>query len=701
MANENAQDDDSQIRALLLHTPVADKNTAETRQWTGEAGGSNEFAAHVHVTGTDVAIGGGTEYTEGATDATITGTAIMWEDSGDTLRAVSAAKPLPIGDGGGSITVDGTVTVNEPVSVDDNGGSLTVDAVDLDIRPLVNTDVVTAELSAVDNAVLDAIAASVAAIDTDTTTIIGHVDGIEGLLTTIDTDTGAMVTDLAAIEVLLTTIEGNQLPDGHNVTIDNPGDIGGGTEYTVNAVAPSDPVGKAIVVERDDALSALTEIEGDWTNLRGTAEGALWTQDFNSDAILADTTSIKTAVEIIDNAIAGTEMQVDVVAALPAGTNIIGSIDHIESYIKPGTDGDMLGKQVDQASNGDDTGVMVLQKRVESPSEITPEAGDYTQFQSNLNGSTWVAIEDGAGGQITSFGGGTQYTEGDTDASITGTAMLMEGALNTLLPVQGTVADGLLVNLGSNNDVTVTSVTPGSLATNLGKTEDAAHTSGDTGVMMLGVRNEALSALADTNLDYAPIGTDRNGAVILSGIGTTQVIGDIAHDDSDTSSNNPVKIGGRAKSSAPTAVVNDDMVNAYFDLQGYQFTHPVRVISGTNTFQSAVRIDDSPTSDTSSSFDASLYSRGRMFMIVDSTGTSTHELQIIVQYSDDDSTYYDVQESFYGDLRYEDAATATAVNHSVPFPEPLAKYIKTKIVGVNTTSSNYFDVTIKGQFYTQ
>jgi len=37
-----------------------------------------------------------TEYTEGDTDASITGIAIMWEDTSDTLRAVSAAKPLPI-----------------------------------------------------------------------------------------------------------------------------------------------------------------------------------------------------------------------------------------------------------------------------------------------------------------------------------------------------------------------------------------------------------------------------------------------------------------------------------------------------------------------------------------------------------------------------------------------------------------------------
>jgi hypothetical protein len=72
--------------------------------------------------------------------------------------------------------------------------------------------------------------------------------------------------------------------------------IGGGTEYVVNAVVPADPTGKAIVVERDDIITTVAEAAGDWTNLRGTEEGALWTQDFNSDAIL-------TALELLDNAV--------------------------------------------------------------------------------------------------------------------------------------------------------------------------------------------------------------------------------------------------------------------------------------------------------------------------------------------------------------------------------------------------------------
>jgi len=60
-----------------------------------------------------------------------------------------------------------------------------------------------------------------------------------------------------------------------------------------------------------------------------------------------------------------------------------------------------------------------------------------------------VEITAGGGGG----GAGTQYTEGDTDASITGTVAMMEGAGNALVPAQGTVADGLLVNLGANNDI--------------------------------------------------------------------------------------------------------------------------------------------------------------------------------------------------------------------------------------------------------
>lgn len=61
-----------------------------------------------------------------------------------------------------------------------------------------------------------------------------------------------------------------------------------------------------------------------------------------------------------------------------------------------------------------------------------------------------------------------------------------------------------------------TSVTPGGGAAHLGKAEDAGHTSGDTGVMMLSVRQDTATQLAGSADDYNPITTDAEGRVHVS-----------------------------------------------------------------------------------------------------------------------------------------------------------------------------------------
>ncbi len=59
-------------------------------------------------------------------------------------------------------------------------------------------------------------------------------------------------------------------------------------------------------------------------------------------------------------------------------------------------------------------------------------------------------------------------------------------------------------------DVDVTSIVPGVAATNLGKAEDAAHTSGDVGVMALAVAKAAAAALGAEG-DYEPLEVDAYG----------------------------------------------------------------------------------------------------------------------------------------------------------------------------------------------
>lgn len=110
-------------------------------------------AMKVSIVNDDAGIGGGTQYTEGDTDESITGNALMWEDTSDTLRAVSAAKPLPVDLG-------------------------------------TNNDVTVASLPL----------PSGAATAANQSTIAGHVDGIEALLVTIDTDTSNIAAALPALE---------------------------------------------------------------------------------------------------------------------------------------------------------------------------------------------------------------------------------------------------------------------------------------------------------------------------------------------------------------------------------------------------------------------------------------------------------------------------------------------------------------------
>lgn len=122
-----------------------------------------------------------------------------------------------------------------------------------------------------------------------------------------------------------------------------------------------------------------------------------------------------------------------------------------------GGDGGGTEYTQDAAAPANPVGPVRSLVRVDTPSSVGAD-GDIVTQKGTAYGAAYVTLLDASGATPT-IGGGVQYTEGDTDASITGTTMLMEGGSNTLVPAQGTVADGLLVNLGNNNDVVVTGTT--------------------------------------------------------------------------------------------------------------------------------------------------------------------------------------------------------------------------------------------------
>lgn len=109
----------------------------------------------------------------------------------------------------------------------------------------------------------------------------------------------------------------------------------------------------------------------------------------------------------------------------------------------------------------------------------------------------------------------------DNIVSGSGANISQLGGTSTATGNGGVTAGALRVTLANDStgvvDKIVTSVVPGTSATHLGKAEDAAHTTGDTGVFALGVRNDTLADVTTTTADYSQVSTDLKGRVMTAG----------------------------------------------------------------------------------------------------------------------------------------------------------------------------------------
>lgn len=166
------------------------------------------------------------------------------------------------------------------------------------------------------------------------------------------------------------------------------------------------------------------------------------------------------------------------------------------------------------------------------------------------------AVNATLGAETTKVIGTVNIAAAQTLATVTtvGTVSAVT-AISNALPAGTNAIGKLAANTGVDiGDVDVTSVIPGTTATSLGKAEDAAHTSGDTGVMALAVRRDADTTLADTTGDYAPLQVNAAGSLkvaITSGAGSGGTsIADAAAFTRATTSVTPV--AGVVETSAPT-----------------------------------------------------------------------------------------------------------------------------------------------------
>jgi hypothetical protein len=120
----------------------------------------------------------------------------------------------------------------------------------------------------------------------------------------------------------------------------------------------------------------------------------------------------------------------------------------------------LLSYAEDSAAASGDDGSFVLAVRQDTLASSTSADGDYAAFKVNSVGSLYT--NDSAGNAL----------------------------LTTIDADTGTISTTL---------------------TDFSKAEDAAHVSGDKGIMALAVRNDAGTALAGTDGDYIPLSTDSTG----------------------------------------------------------------------------------------------------------------------------------------------------------------------------------------------
>lgn len=371
--------------------------------------------------------GGGIQYTEGDTDASITGTAMLWEDGGNTLRPVSTSLRLPVA----ATLTDGTdiadildLSNSNPLAVaivDSNGdqiasfgGGIQYTQGDTDATitgTVAMMEVGSDTLQPVQGTVADGLLVNLGA--NNDVTVTGSVTANAG--TNLNTSLLALESggNLAAAATSLAAI-----------------DLGIPAALGQAAMAASMPV---VIASNQSAVPISAASLPLPTGAATEATLALVLAETSS--IAAEDFATQTTLAAINaKLVSGTDIG-DVTINNAAGASAVNIQDGGNTITVDGTvAATQSGAWSVRLTDGTDT------------------ADIFDLANSN---PLSVAIVDASGDQITSFGGGVQYTEGATDASITGTAMLMEGAADTLLPVQGTVADGLLVNLGSNNDVVV------------------------------------------------------------------------------------------------------------------------------------------------------------------------------------------------------------------------------------------------------
>lgn len=564
--------------------------------------------------------GGGTQYTEGDTDASVTGTVAMWEDTSDTLRAVSAAKPLPVnivagaGSGGTASADDadftaGTTSGTPAMGVYESTPSSVTDG---DLGTLGITAGRRLKTSATIDAALPAGTNAIGKLAANSGVDIGDVDVTSSALPTgastlaeqqsqtthLATIAGDTTSIQTAVEALDNSVDGNYLNVNMNIA---------GTDVIAGAGVITAQTQRVTIATDDEVNNLLGTIDADTSILAGAVTGT----EMQVDVLTMPTTTVQaTNLDIRDLTSVS-----DSVAAAQSGT---WNVTNVSGTVSLPTGASTLGEQQTQTTHlatiaGDTTDI---ETAVELIDDTVATLGTTTYTEAATKGLIMGAIRRDA--DTTLVDTTNEATPLQVDAA---GRLKVEAFSGETLPVSltsttvtGTVAvtqSGTWDEVGINdsgNSITVDYATTGS-GTATGALRVELPTNGTGVIATVGAVTAITNALpagtnaigklsANNGVDIGDVDVTSITGVTMNN-GAIQVTGDEAHDAVDAG--NPMKIGGRAQepTADPDEVADNDRVDTLHDrvgrvavYQGYPRWYAVinAATSGNNTIKAAAGV---------------------------------------------------------------------------------------------------------------
>ena len=413
--------------------------------------------------------------------------------------------------------------------------------------------------------------------------------------------------------------------------------FGGGTQYDVDTALGATPKGTLAVAKRDDALSALTPIEGDAVELRTDANGALWVIPSGTTAVSAASLPLpsgaSTAAKQPALGTAGTPsadvISVQGVASMTAlkvdGSAVTQPVSAASLPLPTGAATETTLSALNTKVTACNTGAVVLAAGTAAYGKLAANSGvdigdvDVTSLPATSNAGATAKTSDydtGAGTDTVTMMGVALPASGGAVAGGTATNPLRTDPTGTTTqPVSGTVTANLGTIAGAALETTLGSVKTavelidnavsgagfnvtqlGGAAVPIGAGLEATAVrvtlpTDGTGVVKLGAGTAEIGKLAagsanigdvdiltiaagDNNIGNVDVVTMPN-VTLNAGTNTNEVVGDAAHDAAIAG--NPVRVGLRAVSADITAVTTGDTCDAISDLVGKQVVLPYAI----------------------------------------------------------------------------------------------------------------------------